>query len=303
MFKKVLVMLTTMVVMLSLTTFDIGAYTGSNWMGAIDGSKSLTQLSIPGTHDSGARYEPVSGTAKCQNLTIAEQLAAGVRYLDIRCRHIDDTFAIHHGLVFQHIYFDDVLNDCIGFLNSNPSECIIMCIKEEHTPSNNTRSFEQTFDSYVAQNPDKWCLTATIPTLGQARGKIVLLRRFNAVTVPKGIDATSWADNTVFTIDNGFARLKIQDKYVVPDNNAKWTLIQNLYTEAKSQNFDRLYINFSSGYKMLYGILPSITTVSNFMNPKLVTYFASNTSGRYGITAMDFVDTGKCSLIINTNFN
>jgi len=303
MFKKVLVMLTTMVVMLSLTTFDIGAYTGSNWMGAIDGNKSLTQLSIPGTHDSGARYEPVSGTAKCQNLTIAEQLAAGVRYLDIRCRHIDDTFAIHHGLVFQHIYFDDVLNDCIGFLNSNPSECIIMCIKEEHTPSNNTRSFEQTFDSYVAQNPDKWCLTATIPTLGQARGKIVLLRRFNAVTIPKGIDATSWADNTVFTIDNGFAKLKIQDKYVVPDNNAKWTLIQNLYTEAKSQNFDRLYINFSSGYKMLYGILPSITTVSNFMNPKLVTYFTSSTSGRYGITAMDFADTSKCSLIINTNFN
>ncbi|WP_339298789.1 hypothetical protein MKY92_01030 [Paenibacillus sp. FSL R5-0623] len=27
--------------------------------------------------------------------------------------------------------------------------------KEEHTPANNTRTYEETFKSYVAKNPDK----------------------------------------------------------------------------------------------------------------------------------------------------
>ncbi|MBN2842929.1 MAG: hypothetical protein JXM68_07555, partial [Sedimentisphaerales bacterium] len=52
---------------------------GNNWMAAQKDISLLSQLSIPGTHDSGARFEPIGGTAKCQNLTIAEQLAIGVR--------------------------------------------------------------------------------------------------------------------------------------------------------------------------------------------------------------------------------
>lgn len=85
---------------------------GTNWMSFIQGERKLSALSIPGTHDAGARYEPVSGTAKTQNLTIAEQLNAGVRFLDVRCRFVDDNFAIHHGPVYQHLNFDDVLQSC-----------------------------------------------------------------------------------------------------------------------------------------------------------------------------------------------
>src|SRR4051794_40583034 len=93
-----------------------------NWMAALNSSLYVSQLSIPGTHDSGARFEPFSGTAKCQNLTIAEQLNAGVRFLDIRCRHLDNAFTIHHGSVYQNITFDDVLNATIAFLSNNPTE-------------------------------------------------------------------------------------------------------------------------------------------------------------------------------------
>src|SRR5687767_7668450 len=76
---------------------------GNNWLTPLDGNLPLSQFSIPGTHDSGALVEPVSGTAKCQNLSIADQLNAGVRFLDIRCRHINDAFAIHHGAVYQNM--------------------------------------------------------------------------------------------------------------------------------------------------------------------------------------------------------
>ncbi|MCW3468021.1 phosphatidylinositol-specific phospholipase C [Chitinophaga nivalis] len=274
----------------------------TGWMGQLADNTQISRLSIPGTHDSGARFEPIGGTAKCQELTIAEQLNAGTRFLDIRCRHIGDAFAIHHGAVYQNMNFTDVLNACYSFLNEHPTETIVMSVKEEHTATNNTRSFEQTFDSYVQQQTAKWYLQAGIPNLGQVRGKIVLLRRFGAGNTPKGIDATNWADNTTFSINNPAASLRIQDQYQVPDNNAKWNNLTNLFSEAKSGNQQVLYINYASGYKPLIFGIPSITTVSNAINPNLKSYFTTNIQGRFGIIPMDFAVAERNTLIINTNF-
>ncbi|TWV99510.1 phosphatidylinositol-specific phospholipase C [Chitinophaga pinensis] len=283
-------------------TAQAAAVAMNSWMTSLADNTSLAALSIPGTHDSGARVEPVSGTAKCQDLTIAQQLEAGVRFLDIRCRHIGNAFAIHHGSIYQNLNFDDVLGACTSFLAAHPKETIVMSVKEEYDATDNTRSFEQTFDTYVQKYSSYWSTGATIPTLGQVRGKIVLVRRFGATATPKGIEATSWADNTTFTISNSNATLKVQDQYVVPDNNAKWTNATNLFTESSTQSNNTLYINFTSGYKSLIFGIPSITTVSNAINPKINTYFTTNTHGRYGIIPMDFVNADRASLIVNTNF-
>lgn len=274
----------------------------NNWMTGIADNTSIARITIPGTHDSGARFEPVAGTAKCQDLTIAQQLEAGVRFLDIRCRHIGDAFAIHHGSIYQNLNFTDVVNACLSFLDSNPGETIVMCVKEEYNPTDNTRSFEQTFDSYVAVNPTRWHLGAAVPTLGAVRGKIVLLRRFGASSTPKGIDATNWADNTTFTSTTPDATLRVQDQYVVPDNNAKWTGVANLFSEANASTGNTLYINFTSGYRSLIFGIPSITTVSNNINPRINTFFTTNTFGRYGIVPMDFVDATRAQLIVESNF-
>lgn len=275
---------------------------GTQWMGLLSGNLSLAQLTIPGTHDSGARYEPVSGTAKCQNLTIDEQLIAGVRFLDIRCRHINNSFTIHHGQIYQNLNFDDVLTAVIGFLTAYPTESVLMSIKEEYTPENNTRSFEQTFDAYVQQNSGRWYLKDTVPTLSQARGKIVLLRRFGAGGLPKGIPATNWADNTTFDINNGSSQLRVQDYYAVSSAGAKWNAVLPILDEATDANLQTLYLNFTSGYTSGFLGIPSITTVSSYVNPRLVTYFSSEPKGRYGTIPMDFADAQKAALILATNF-
>jgi 1-phosphatidylinositol phosphodiesterase len=269
---------------------------GNNWMSPLDGTLPLSQFSLPGTHDSGARFEPLSGTAKCQNLTIAEQLAVGVRFLDIRCRHLNDAFVIHHGQVYQNINFADVLNDTIGFLNTNPGETIIMSVKEEYTASGNSRSFEATFDTYTAQSPGKWYLGAGIPNLNDVRGKIVLFRRFGANSTPKGIDASNFPDNTTFSTGG---QLRVQDNYNVSKNDDKWTSILAILNEAKYGGPNTLYVNFASGVTTV--ILPNITTVSNNINPRITTYFTANPSGRFGAVLMDFADAAKCALIYNTN--
>ncbi|MBP1652668.1 MAG: Phosphatidylinositol diacylglycerol-lyase, partial [Bacteroidetes bacterium] len=195
----------------------------------------------------------------------------------------------------------DVLTACKTFLTNHPKEVIVMSVKEEYDASNNTHTFEQTFDTYVSKYGNI-VLNATVPDLGEVRGKIVLLRRFAATTTPKGIDATSWADNTTFSINNGNASLKIQDNYIVNDNASKWSNVTALFTESSTTSNSTLYINYTSGYKPLIFGIPSITTVSGTINPQIDTYFSTHTAGRYGIVPMDFANTTRSTAILNTNF-
>jgi len=62
----------------------------------------LINVTISGTHDSGTYNGAtgfnafVNGYVKTQDHSITRQLDDGIRYLDIRCRHIGNAFAIHH---------------------------------------------------------------------------------------------------------------------------------------------------------------------------------------------------------------
>ncbi|MEJ2883555.1 phosphatidylinositol-specific phospholipase C [Pedobacter sp. GR22-6] len=271
----------------------------TNWMSGLPNTTPIARLSIPGTHDSGALFEPISSTAKCQNVGIAAQLNMGVRYLDIRCRHIDDSFAIHHGAIYQNLNFQDVVNACLNFLNANPTETILMSVKEEYDYSNTTRSFEATFNTYTQQNPGKWDLTDALPNLGALRGKIKLIRRFIGT---KGINATAWADNTTFDISNSYGGIRIQDAYKVTNLANKWTAVEGLLNAAKNDSSNKLYINYASGYQPGIFSIPNINAVANYVNPKLSQYFTNNASGRYGVIPMDFVDQAKAQLIVNKNF-
>ncbi len=282
-----------------------GTYTAANvadWMGFLPNNTLLSTLTIPGTHDSGARIEPVSGTAKTQNLTIAQQLDAGVRFLDIRCRHYQDAFTIHHGAIYQNLNFDDVINACKNFLQAHPNETIIMSVKPEHTAEGNTRTFQEQFNLYVQQDAALWHLNSGIPTLGDTRGKIVLLRRFGA-NADWGLNAShSWGDKATFTINNGSYSLRVQDEYQVSNNSNKWNAITNLWNEAISGNNQTMYVNFTSGYQQILWVIPDIPAVSNGINPQVNTFFSNSTGGRYGSVVMDFITTGIASNIVQANF-
>jgi hypothetical protein len=173
-----------------------------DWMDSIPDQKKLSEITIPGTHDSCTfKASPIS---KCQNLPLPEQLEAGIRFIDIRCRHFEDAFQLHHGAEFLHLDFDYVLKSCRDFLKGHKRECIIMSVKEEHDAAGNKKTFEEVFDGYVQSDPNLWSLGNTIPTLSdQVRGKTVLLRRFyiapDSDATKRGIDLTAWLDNKTFT--------------------------------------------------------------------------------------------------------
>ena len=133
---------------------------GEDWMKSIDGEKYLYELTIPGTHDSGAMVDGrFPSTARCQTTTIGEQLDFGIRFLDIRCRRVNNKFAVHHGQVYQNMNFDDVMDGLRQWLRVHPSETIIMSLKEEYDPEppdskppdprKDQKTFGQIFSSYV----------------------------------------------------------------------------------------------------------------------------------------------------------
>jgi 1-phosphatidylinositol phosphodiesterase len=275
------------------------------WMSTQPDETMLYDLTIPGTHESAANYEPLAGTAKCQNMTLADQLAAGVRYFDIRCHDQEDTFVIYHGPVNEQQTFDQVLATFYDFLDANPTETVIMSVKDETTAEAPTRSYEATFDTYVAKNPDRWILGDEVPALGDVRGKIVLLRRFTAVNLPKGIDGSTWADNTTFSITNN-ANLRIEDQYNITSTDTKWTEITELLGEAATPAPATLYLTYTSGYET-HDALPNIEDVADAINPQLDAYFAAtasataNAHAHLGVLALDLVDPDRIQTVAAFN--
>lgn len=273
----------------------------TDWMGALPDSRSIADLTIPGTHDSGADYNNGLTTtySRCQSLSIADQLSAGVRFMDIRLKLQDSGLNVYHGIVDQHLTFDEVLADCKAFLSAHPGEVILMSIKQE---DDDNASFPSAIAAEIAKDPTLWYTQNRIPTLGEARGKILLIRRYGGASI--GINcADGWSDNTQFTMHNGVS-MQVQDYYNLGSSDnleSKWSKLQTLITTASKQD-NTFCLNFSSGYTSgLFG-LPSISTVSNYMNPKLTDYFAALPRGGYGTFAIDFITPEIAAELIATNF-
>lgn len=181
---------------------------GPCWMKYVDDNKFLDELSIPGTHDSGTcsvdnDTEPQSSQVKCQQDYIPTQLLEGIRYFDIRLGKGDDP-GIDHGIFYllkkdgNYLHLSDVIGYFKTFLNENPSEALIMLASRGNDEATD-ESITTAFAKVMADNPDLFYTSSHVPTLGEVRGKIVLLRRFrldgNSVDGHTwGLDLTEWDD-------------------------------------------------------------------------------------------------------------
>ena len=260
-----------------------------DWMAKLSDNAALTTLSIPGTHDSGALYEPYPGLAKAQTLTIAEQLQAGIRYFDIRCGDVEDQFYIYHGSIDEKQSFAQVLAAMTTFLDDNPSETVIASIKEEQPSADATKPFDQAFEDYVAQAPTRWYVQPTVPTLDSTDATL-------------GIDATNWADNATFTITDPDAMMAIEDDYIVIDNDSKWTAITTALGAAGTGAANTLFLTYTSGYQTV-SALPDITDVSDDIDMRLDGWLADPTHAHAhtGVVVMDFATDERSAAVITTN--
>lgn len=212
----------------------LAIYSSANmnaWMRELKDNTLTSAISIPGTHNSPTCHV-AAPSVRCQAVSPREQLENGVRFFDIRVspRHPqdpskDDLLLVHSVFPVSLTgfkYFRDLINDVESFLERNPSETLIMSVKREgageHTDEQLCRILR---DHYVSKSK-RWYTEPKVPTLGEARGKVVLIRRFNLDGHAKkqhkgrgwGIDAGGWADNTPYaTCPSGC--ICLQDFYEV----------------------------------------------------------------------------------------
>ena len=149
-----------------------------------------------------------------------------------------------------------------------------------------------------------------IPALGEVRGKIVVVRRFDLDPGgPRGLSPLPWRDNATFdaqytAADGETVTFHIQDKYNLdPDGiGAKWLALKPLLDQANADPSDAWYINFASGTAPADFDFPN--AVAGTINPQLYDYLGGAPfAARLGTLMLDFPDANMIGRIISLNTN
>jgi 1-phosphatidylinositol phosphodiesterase len=286
------------------------------WMKRIPDDRWISPINLPRTHETCARHG--ISYAVCQNQPIDEQLRQGIRFLDIRCRHFNKAFSIHHGNDYQHLNFNDVLQSCIHFLNTHSSETIVMLVNEEYdAEGNDGESFEYRFQQYIAPHIDRFYLANATPRLGEIRNKIVLIRRFpreNSSNPPlgnqAGIDASGWGghgSDTFWLQPSPNIRLRIQDDYDAwngffdTPETWKWEKVLDVLQESHRNPLAAWYINYTSATKIPFftpeGIATSPYIPGVILSGGVNVQRQSQLSGFAGTVMLDFADDNDWYLV------
>ncbi|KUI69102.1 1-phosphatidylinositol phosphodiesterase [Cytospora mali] len=211
-------------------------YDLKTWMGSIDDDKWLSNITIPGTHDSCARSNVPF--VRTQYLSISQQLALGIRFFDLRLRRHDDgkLYCYHGGMPInlpKGLSFQEVMDQVWQFIGpedgQKATETVLISINNDDKSAeqkSNPKIFYDAVKEAVEITPTyedgskRWYTEPVTAKLGDVRGKAVLLRRYYGdpdvePTERMGLDLEKWLDdNPDFTIvtANG-VRVRLQDKW------------------------------------------------------------------------------------------
>nr|BFE68948.1 hypothetical protein GCM10020092_022490 [Actinoplanes digitatis] len=296
----------------------LGSASHPDWMQSLPDSTGLSALSIPGTHNSmsihGGALTQTQESFGDSGATLARQLDAGIRMIDIRARvNGGNTFTIHHGAVYQNANFDDVLNVLRTFLAAHPGETVVMRLKQECTGEigsctdvSGQKSFPDIFDSYVSSLFWQPSVTrgaaAATPTLGAVRGKVVLAVLHGAYGSPiEHYGLTQFAQ-----WGNGSSTY-VQDNYSVPNVGAiatKRDQVRRHLDATSAGDPAKMYVNFGSGSSIF--AQPQQVVGGAFgvqgVDPFLLIYLNEGHGlTRTGMVMLDFPGGGLIDKIISYN--
>ena len=266
----------------------------TNWMLDVNDNMKIKNLSIPGTHDSGATHSLFDVSGKCQDLDIKSQLNIGVRFFDIRLEMRNNKFHIVHSFVDQKLTFKETLEDFVEFIKKYPSEFLIVSIKKENDSKNSSYGFEECLLKYFNEYKEYISYDNELPELVKdARGKIYILSRYNDSSI--GIPAyNEWQDDTTFTMEDFY----VQDNYCIEDINEKVKDISD--TIKYTQESDKYVLNFTSCY-LDNDFPPSYATKAACdINNWLLHYY--DNKDKLGILIVDYASEELIELIYKRNF-
>lgn len=265
-----------------------------DWLGQMSDLTLIKDISMPGSHDAMALYALGDLAGRCQSLSLASQLEAGVRFLDIRLQNQNDTLKAVHGIVDEKEKFPSIVNTIDTFLTEHPTEFVIVSIKEEEKAKGGTKDFETLV---VDSLTEKWYTGNVMPAaLGQVRGKAILLSRY--ADSKFGVPAyEGWQDNATFALPN---LIHVQDEYKINDIQVKKDAIKKcLETTNGLGLLSPMTLNFFSAYRTSYFPPSYAPSVAKEINPDLANILKPYK--KTGVAILDFITEDNAKLIISHN--
>lgn len=298
-----------------------------SWMSGIPDHTPVSDISIPGTHDTMAYSGGVliKDIVRTQTMTLEQQLNSGIRFVDIRAAYKTTRFDLYHGSVSLGFKLETVLDTIAAFLKANPSETILMRFKQENTSASDAQ-MKDLFEKYYTKYSNLFYnYHGGIPTLGEVRGKVLILS--DVLSITRGIN---------------YRTLVTQDDYNLTTNwdlYSKWEKVKN-HLDKTSKGGNALYLNYLSGSggsfpyfvasgksgsgtnagQLTTGLLVSKNSTKypdfprkkaigslysiNYMGTNQLTmdYINQNGLKHVGIVAADFPGEGLINAVISANF-
>ena len=274
-------------------------YDGSRcWMKGLADDVPLRMVVMPGTHDTCANFDfaGLSSTAAAQDLTLSEQLAAGVRVIDIRPYiESDGSVTIHHGVVYQHMSYKEAVRVCCDFLDENPSEALLFRVYNENRIDETLPLVAQAVRDEMESEPSKWLPVnsdeAWRLTVGESRGKLILMQRNVAMEDYLGY---------------GVLRRDYDEKGAysnTTDANGHFLMgAAALLSNADNPPERLCFVNFAGYFKGEFGI-PNIRIVSSAVNQRLESFLEDyqNSSVALGSIICDHITKRLAHKIYSVN--
>ena len=287
----------------------------SQWMKKLDDNRLVADLSLPGSHDACTAegwHNPYLGfayelTAKCQDLTINEQLKVGVRVFDLRPEHDldgkDYVLRCCHGPAGTKMYVSDFFKTLKQFLADHPTEFCIVTV--DLSATKNKDAWGKDFNDLVnsAELKSMFSDFKARLTVGEMRGKVLMLSKEVYAEKPLGGYCYGW---------DSYLELEEQQKcYITAADGSKTPLwVQDYWKDITRENKDAALIrmleaavkrdmtaekpawviNYPSAY--LIPFPDSYRENAVITNQKTIDWLSSHT-GPVGIIYMDFAGMDK----------
>lgn len=300
----------------------------SDWQGDLDPDTPITEVNIPGTHDSamfgiGSGLFEGAGFAHNQDKTFAEQLAMGVRYIDGRFCYLDkknrdekeNIFCCHGGYIPEmngkDITLGDLLRELNTFLDDHPTEFIFLpykCESEEDMSSGNLNNLlSQIFYELAEDRPERYMIAHqgdSVPTVWEAQGHIILTINSNsgifcdvcciANTYSSGTDEKVKELAEVFAIENVRPLTKDHRTFTYKSSTASKSerSPRLIHTSCYQAPFRTPARTSADIYKWITGKVEKLDGVAH------PTFYKGY---YYGIVLFDYVKEDECRLIIELN--
>jgi 1-phosphatidylinositol phosphodiesterase len=282
----------------SVMTLTIPGTHNSCCVHGVLGVGKTQELDLPDQLDAGIRFIDIRFTHYQDNLCVHHDVICTERsYANILTICFDFLRQHPSETILMSVDDESRFDDALGKFAPSQIACKLP-IADTATPGNNTRSFEDTFNAktweciediplfynFVAVPPGSNSVApspalTSETRLGDVRGKIILLRRFEG-SEGVGFDLSRWPEDECFR-SAAPPFYDIEDRYRNPGTDAKFNYVIAHIEKARCGDKNELYITFSSAVGLMGG------DYSKKINPRLNDYLSESPPGRIGIIVLD----------------